>query len=162
MINPNPAIDRYVLAHMVEPIRVGKIFSKWPLHITVLPWFTYRSDLEALHRHVRAALDEQRPIKTTVGKKVFFNRTTPVHEVSPIDSLQAEHERLVELVQKNGDFSVHTGYTGKAYRPHITVRGERSIEPGRVLKLDDLYIVGAEPQGNARTVLARIAFGGAV
>src|SRR5690606_41427107 len=70
-----------------------------------------------------------------------LNRDSPVHEVSPLDSLQAEHERLVELVQKNGSFSVHTHYTGKAYRPHITVRGDRSIDPGRVLRFDDLYIV---------------------
>jgi 2'-5' RNA ligase len=142
----------FIIAYMVEPIDVGKRFTLWPLHMTLLPWFD-APDVKAVKRELTKKLTATRTFEVSVGERSSFgvDKRLPVMLINPSPELKALHEKLLEMVEKNG-WQLRGRYTGASFKPHITQKGGRDAEG--TLHIDELCIIEAQPQ-NYREVVGK-------
>lgn len=134
---------RYLLAYMVEPLG-EETFSRWPLHITLVPWFEYGEGEANLINDLSSQIPRKvRMIKGRVGQRTWFGYDLPVRLVEPKDELKRLHDQLLEEVEQVGGGLSDKTFAGPRYNPHITVRGQRVIEGGQKLSIDKITLVKA-------------------
>jgi 2'-5' RNA ligase len=152
------AMSKLCLVYTVEPLG-EEVFSRWPLHITLVPWFEYPEPESILANHLDDFLKKVRITEGVVGKKTWFGYDLPVRLVEPKDKIAKLHNDLLGAVSAAGGQLSAKTYTGPRYTPHITVRGQRSIEPGLVIKIDRITLVKSvsdQPQLRQKTAEFRL------
>lgn len=141
----------YVLVAMVEPQEVGYRFSEWPLHITLLPWFTAPS-LRQVVDICRVVVNSMEPFEVAVKERAHFggsNRKLPVMLIEKQPQLMQLHNSLLKHIQ-DLDWNVAGRYTGRLYKPHVTRHHGKDAE-GSVM-IDAIYIVEKLEQGYRKVV----------
>lgn len=133
-------MSQYLLAFMVEPLG-DEPFSIWPLHITLVPWFSAENETELV-----SSLRSQIPrkigmIQGKVGRKTWFGYDLPVRLMEPKEDFQRLHSALILAVKRAGGELRAKTYTGVRFTPHITVRGQRTIEGGHKLIIAKLTLI---------------------
>jgi 2'-5' RNA ligase len=138
---------KQMLAVGVEPFKKGEIFRKWPLHVTIVPWF-----IEARQRRLIDGLQEvqsaTKPFKITMGSTALFGfkKNTPVRLIEESDLLQTLHlKNLAAVYNSKGQFD-ERNQVGYKYRPHITER-ENEIIP-TVINVSQVALVEALTDGS--------------
>ncbi|MDX1765747.1 MAG: 2'-5' RNA ligase family protein [Candidatus Saccharimonadales bacterium] len=119
-------------------------FAKWPLHITVVPWFQCELSEEELIDWCSRVLQNARRLELEVGAQTMFRGRIPMHlliENEGKRKLIHLHQKLIETMGERGFELVNDNYVGRQYKPHITVRGDRSIEPGKMIQVEGLTLV---------------------
>lgn len=132
-------MSQYLLAFMVEPLG-EEPFSSWPLHITFVPWFS-AEDEAWLVESLKQEIARIKTLETKIGRKTWFGYDLPVRLVEPKAELQKLHNALILAVKQTGGLLRAKTYTGVRYTPHITVRGQRSIEGGHKLIIGKVALV---------------------
>lgn len=142
----------FVAAAFIDPVHRGMVFSRgeWPLHITLTH---FSSELppgrlaEILGQPARAALGAE----ILVGKDDMFGsrRTVPVSLVEHSDALQRLHEDMVQVLTGHGAAITSLHFSGKNYRPHVTVTNGRQVHQGDVIRLEQIDLVEMRPDGDA-------------
>lgn len=151
----------YIIAVLLQPIRQGISFTKWPLHITVVPWFYADKDMiiAALQRVglITPAFTAQ------VGPEDWFGqrRTVPVNRVfSP--ELQSVHSLLIgELVNLTDDLDLFSDYRymiNDNYSPHITQRSQRIFNEGNTINVNKLSLLKTSPHESRLTRLKTLVY----
>ena len=120
-----------IIVHLVERQPEGTTFrrkrAEWPLHVTLVPWFTVSDDQRS---QLLAALIQygvsKAPFAVHVGEQELFgpHKDVPVNlirEQAPVAQL---HDDLLTLVRRqgiqiHGSASIHPGLE-QTYRAHIT------------------------------------------
>ncbi|WP_052207040.1 2'-5' RNA ligase family protein [Sinomonas humi] len=155
----------FVVVAFVEPTRVGVPFSKrhWPLHVTLLRFDAPR--VPALEAVGRAIAADDGPIPVVVGADADFGYRGRVRVslVEPEPRLQAVHDRIVaevSAVLEAGAGRIHSPqHTGRGFRPHISVQGERRVHSGDRLILDNFALVDMAPDGDTSVRVSVAAWG---
>lgn len=136
-------MSRYILVFMIDTLDDGE-FSKWPLHITLIPWFEYQDDEIKLVDVLNSQIPRKvRMVKGKVGKKTWFGYSTPVRLVEPKDDLQKLHNKLLDLLKVAGVEFSSKSFTGPRFTPHVTTRGSRTIDGGQTFELNSTTLVRA-------------------
>jgi len=152
---------RYAAAYMLDKPKLGEVFTKWPLHITVLPWFECQ-DIAIYVGMLEKTARKIRPFYVTVGREADFGPDggVPVKLVNktyPLTELHATVCRL--LMYGKGHAGSREERITRPWRPHITVRGDRHISTGTKVLVDSLDIVEDIKDGRmGRKSVARIKF----
>lgn len=140
----------FVAVAFVEPTGVGQRFGKrhWPLHVTLL-----RFDMapEAALMAASGAMSAFRPFRVQMGRDADFGYRGRVR-VSLVEhdaGLQALHERILEAVTARGGRIHSPQHTGRGFRPHVSVQGERRVHPGQAVLLTGASLVDMAPDGDA-------------
>jgi 2'-5' RNA ligase len=137
---------------MLEPIVIGTRFTSWPLHITLMPWFT-APDLETIESVLRPVVSLLSPFSVEVGERDYFGqRKLPVKLFKPSPQLHALHGLLLSKFEEQG-WPIIGRYTGQHFKPHVTQKAGMDAE-GKLL-IDAIYIAQAMPQ-NYRQIVARM------
>lgn len=131
--------SQYLLAFMVEPLS-DEPFSVWPLHITLMPWFSAEDEAE-LTKSLQQDIAKLRVIEVKIGRKTWFGYDLPVRLIEPKTELRRLHNALLIAVKRAGGELRAKTYTGVKYAPHITVRGQRTIEGGHKLIIATLALI---------------------
>lgn len=152
-------MNQRLLVSMVEPVQVGYEFkrSEWPLHLTIVPWFTVK-DQNWFTTGLVKVLDHQKPIQLVMGEKEMFGakRNVPVNIITPNDELSELHEKLLSLVREWGELQGSKFIEAK-YRPHVTHHRGNFLTSGSEWTLDNICIVELINESTCR-VAARYEF----
>lgn len=143
----------YALVAMLEPQEVGLRFSEWPLHVTLLPWFS-APNLSSVVALCEQVAQKFSPFSLAVGERAYFgyNRDLPVRLLEKNDEISQLHRALLLGVSERG--WVQQGrYTGDQYRPHVTRHRGRDAE-GQIT-VAAIYVVEKLPQGY-RKIVAKV------
>ena len=132
-------MNQYLLAFMVEPLG-DEPFSTWPLHITLVPWFSSDNEAELIES-LESDIAKLKGLEAIIGRKTWFGYDLPVRLMEPKTELQRLHNALVFAVKRAGGELRAKTYIGVRYTPHITVRGQRTIEGGHKLIITKLALV---------------------
>ncbi len=112
---------------------MGYRFTMWPLHITLLPWFS-APDYQELEEKLRESLSDQHAFEAEVGERAYFgyNRNLPVMLIKNNSNLQQLHERILNLVAASS-WQLEGRYVGDQYKPHITQQVGKDIDKPKVM-----------------------------
>ncbi|MDX1766365.1 MAG: hypothetical protein R3313_05455, partial [Candidatus Saccharimonadales bacterium] len=93
--------------------------------------------------------------------KSFFGRT-PIHLIKPFDGRQELielHNELLSTLQPKGYQIKNINYVGSSFSPHITVKGDRSIQPDELVEVNSLTLVkSVSEQPKVRQKVVDISF----
>jgi 2'-5' RNA ligase len=134
------------LVHFVEQQLEGWTINRdhWPLHITLVPWFTV-DDEEAVMRSLQRVADQTSPMALAVGEQEDFgvNNEVPVNVIKNQKHILDLHETLVETLGEADTAYHEQEYMGSRYVAHITrheVDGRHSNK-GEEIIMRDFHLV---------------------
>lgn len=140
----------FVIVVMLEPQKVGFRFNLWPLHITLLPWFS-APDVTAVEEACSEVVDEFKPFTVRAGERAYFGagRRLAVKLIEDSGQLKNLHKKLLSAVTEKG-WEVPGRYTGDQFKPHVTQKRGRDAE-GEI-EIRKIYIVERLEQGYRKVV----------
>lgn len=147
--------DRYIIAHLLDDeVIAGGRFSKWPLHVTILPWFLDHPD-ETMQK-LAVAVEDMRACRVSVGARILGpiamygdDEDVPVRPINNSTAVGVTHGILLT--------SFHSGledrtYVGGGYNPHLTIRDNNDPGEGFEFLLGSLSLIRHD--GDAKTIVA--------
>ncbi len=136
--------EQLILVHMLTPQPLGSYFDceLWPLHITIVPWFSAQA---ADHATIRRALNQaalnENAVDVTVGTEI----TQGAQLVNPIVEqgiLQPLHQTLLTVVRELQMPLVSEEWVGDAYQAYIAKQSdERHATTGEIVHVGDITLV---------------------
>ena len=105
-------------------------FTRWPHHITVLPWF--KANTEAL-TSLESIAAKFLPVAAEIGNTAMFGARNDI-PVRLVESEALKDMHRAMLANHTGVLGLNNSrYSHEAYVPHITLSGHNDPEPGRVI-----------------------------
>lgn len=154
------AKNEHLVVVPLEPLKHGEPFVDWPLHTTIVPWFSVEEgrerDLDGLLKEVAG---RHKPISAKVGELAMFGskRDIPVSVLSPNQELHALHLDVFSTLGDNG-FPIHqTEYCGENYRPHISHQAEKKFFDGAEIHISKFALIRQTRQKAVGTMIKRLA-----
>ncbi|MGH7197035.1 MAG: 2'-5' RNA ligase family protein [Candidatus Saccharimonadales bacterium] len=153
--------DELMIASCLGDIEKGEVFQRWPLHITLVPWFSLshdqRFELDEALRHIA----ERTPTFTVIGGEIaHFGPHRRQVRLLGDRALHELHGRLTKVVEHTGGQIISSAHIGEHYRPHITERDE-GVEEGEEVRVHGFQLVSKiGPHDNHRKVEALYRFEG--
>lgn len=144
--------DKFVLVASLETLEKGDEFTHWPLHVTLLPWFTVPDErMQAFDNAVKNRVHTygaQFPLGDTI--EMFGpHKDVPVRTLKSIGRLAHMHRELVDCVERaNGTF--YDSWIKDDYRPHVTIQKDKAIDEDEQIALTHLELIWGDIHGNRR------------
>lgn len=145
--------DRLVCA-FVEPQEVGRQFTDWLLHVTIVPWFRLPDLSAQIAAGLAKALTPIQPFEASAGGMVKFgpkkNRPARLLELpTPFTEIE---QRVRSYFHKKRTWLVdETTKRRHEFRPHVTTQKSGELAEGQTFKVDKLYIV--EQKGDYKEIV---------
>ncbi|MGO4804564.1 2'-5' RNA ligase family protein [Arthrobacter sp. 2MCAF15] len=158
----------------VEPVAEGLEFPRddWPLHITLVKFDVVEPRQDArpeaepgampvhddpLAGQIAALMAD--PVAAVLGSSLRvageagFGRagSIPVNLIEPSDQLQFLHNQLVRMVEQLPGRISTPAYTLEGYRPHVSHHGDKRLQQGDAVTLDQIALVDMAPDGRHAT-----------
>lgn len=114
-----------IVVHLVDKVPVGYTFERrrlsWPLHITLVPWFS-AADEAVVDESLEAVAAKYQPFTATVGEITHFGAQNEVvvNIIEDNSSLDTLHGDVYKTLTDLQVVFVSEQYVGKQYRAHIT------------------------------------------
>lgn len=118
--------NEHLVVIMVEPVPMRE-FVIWPMHITIVPWFSVE-DEKKLDEILQKIASRQEAFDVTVGRVEEWGKKEKfeVIRINDPGNLHRLHWDVFHALEKNG-FPVHQKeHLGSSYRPHIAIRNRKS------------------------------------
>lgn len=145
---------------MLEKTRLNQQFSKWPLHLTLIPWFTlHEIDLPKFLQFIESTANSFGVI-TLITKDISFlgkNKDVRVIEVKQTEAILALHQKLLKGITEIANLS-NGSFVGSNFRPHITLRDDSNIQKGKRITCRQLFVV-AQGVKNTRQIVHQLKLG---
>ncbi len=124
---------RQMLALGLLPLEQGDklVKSKWPLHVTLVPWFEHAKQ-NKLRRELGTVAQRARPVEAVLGEKALFGfveKIIPVWTINENYQLRQLHDSALRAVYVSAGELPDLRSVSYNYRPHITVRNNEPVEP---------------------------------
>ena len=143
---------RLVLAAILDKQSVRERFTKWPLHITILPPFEVDDKADVLCA-IQDEVTKSLPITVQVGDFAVYGNNRLVQKIIPNQALQSLHKKLLRIAEVH-HWDVAGRYTGNHYTPHITLHRKDECLTGEII-IDELSIVRSDGLGY-KTIIGTI------
>jgi hypothetical protein len=149
--------DRLVCT-FVNDKETGDMFTDWPLHITIVPWFRTEVELAVLVAELESKLSRIDGFDVVMGSQVIFGRGKSVSLVEKPTPL-TEVEEIVRSCLKNHNACIVDETTKRhhTFRPHVTEQRTERLKRGDYFFCDRLYII--EQKGGHKEVSAVVELG---
>jgi hypothetical protein len=150
--------DRLVCA-FVEPQTAGVRLRKWPLHVTIVPWFRLVDPSDVL-----AGLTEA--LRTTLsfeavadGEAMFgIRKDRPVRLIKQLTQFVQIETKVRTYLRKKRAFLIdETTKRRPEFRSHVTNQGETGLRSGDRFRCDQIYIIGQK--GNYKEIVSEVRLG---
>lgn len=140
---PQPG-DR-ILVYMLGEQPLGEQFRRkrleWPLHITLVPWFSV-TDEQGLLASIGAFAARERQLEIALGGVEHFNAHTEVTLVAEQVAIHQLHDDLLAAVRAGGGEPRNLQWTGPGYRAHVTHHDNQPIPAiGLTLRIESFALV---------------------
>lgn len=134
-----------VVAILLEPVKIGKEFIEWPLHITIVPWF-HGYDADKLDELLRGLATKHKPFMATVGQieRFGYKKDVEVNVIDDYEPLKRLHLDVFNTLENN-NFIIHQkDFVGEDYRAHITRQPKSHKNEGEVIEVKSFALVKQE------------------
>lgn len=148
----NSMAEKLVLISSLENLEKGDDFDEWPLHVTIMPWFTVPKELErSFINAMENRMYETRPLKVVGDTDEYFGpaKTVHVRTLRNIGALASLHSRTLETLTRSGGI-VDSPYIQEYFRPHITYQNGHSIKENQEVELTHMQLLRGDTQGARR------------
>lgn len=148
--------DRLICA-FVEQQTVHSALKRWPLHVTIVPWFRLDDASERLAQGLTRALKEVSPFETVMDGAAFFGikKNRPVRLIAqPTPFSHIEAKARTYLHKKRALLIDETTKRRVAYRPHVTNQGMMGLSEGATFWCERIYIV--EQRGDYKEIVSDV------
>lgn len=138
---------------MLEKVKRQEIFTTWPLHLTLVPWFEISgNNLSHFLLSMEKVCGDNPPLRLVAKDTDYFGpRKVKVTLIEPTEQLLTLHTKLVEVIYDCDAKLISAKHTRDDYRPHVTDRGEKG--PARKeLVIKQVHLV-ARGEKNDRQVV---------
>ena len=139
---------------MVEPQPIDYHFRRkrldWPLHVTILPWFTVIEKSVALD-DIKQVITDTHSFELIIGPEELFGETK-VNLIGQPGKVEALHETLLEVSANNIVFSKDPEWIGNQYRPHVTHHGAERLYEGDTVTVGAVTIVQLIPNNMCQVI----------
>ncbi len=130
--------DEFMLAHIFEEHRTGHTFDRWPIHITLVPWFLLNNNSKDGVLDVLTEITKEHlPIAVNIGKHVMLgpqkDKAAFLIESSDFQ-LENYHKKLVQALGEIGCKILDETYTDENYMPHTTTNAPPPLVRAQVIK----------------------------
>jgi hypothetical protein len=141
----------------VQPIAVGDTFPRWPLHVTVVPWFRLNDQTDHIVEGLTESLQPIVPFTATSEMQSMLGprRNRPAMLLRKPTPFQVIEQRVRTYFHKKRAWLVdETTKVRQVYRPHVTFQQDERLRPGETFQCDRLYVV--EQFGDKKAVVGEI------
>ncbi|MBP7837637.1 hypothetical protein KA021_02980 [Candidatus Saccharibacteria bacterium] len=151
----------YMLIHDIhDTLSVGQAFGRFPLHLTVVPWFALSEDAseESTVSSISQFTQDLAPMTFVGAKRDKFgpDLDIPVTMLEKTDSLTRLHVGLIAV----SGVTVDSQFIGiNDYHPHISDTDDDRFEVGQEQSLGELTLVRRTDSSSNRKVVARLTLG---
>lgn len=144
-----------VVVALLDELNIGDTFAKWPLHLTILPWFSYHK-LDGFLDQIKEVVQETEQVEVRIGMRTMWGgRVVSLTQYSV--ALHRLHDQLLKIAINHGRIR-HTGneFTGRSYTPHITHQGHHAVHEGQKIMIKNVYIIESGMSRHVKTVVGKI------
>lgn len=130
-------------------------FSKWPLHITVVPWYKIsNSKLPEFLAYLEKIAQDIGQVHAVTDKIDYFgrNRNIMVRTIERNAQLEKLHAGVLKTMDSCGECLVSKC---SKFRPHVSIQSKQDVEAGEVLTFKDLCLVSRNGQ-KTRQIVGKI------
>jgi hypothetical protein len=131
-----------MIAHLFEPMEEGTIFNRWPLHMSLLPWFN-TEQVAIIQTEFEALAARQEKIRVAVGDLAIVGtirkKQAQLLELTP--ELELLHESILDIATPRGTIRP-TEPVGDDYTPHVVKRETRILRPSGIVTIDAMSVIG--------------------
>lgn len=134
--------DRLICAFVKEQ-SAGSLFTDWPLHITIVPWFRLDISSTQLAEQLKKHYISSRSFRITVLDEAQFGyrKTKVVNLVAAPELMKLEGQTRRLLHAHKAWVVDEADKTRRGFRPHVTVLSAGRVHEGGRFNCDRLYIV---------------------
>lgn len=148
--------DRLFCA-LVENMHVGDMFTDWPLHVTIVPWFRADTTSEDLGRELSRRLTDLAPFVVSVAGETRMGhrgrrKVNLIVTPTPLQTIEKEARAL--LHEKSAWIVDETTRRQRPFVPHVTHQKSGRLQEGDTFVCNSVYIV--EQKGDCKEIVSRI------
>lgn len=138
----------------LEPLKKGDQFDKFPLHVTLMPWFDMPHERSFIN-YIQNLAAHTAPVEIEGGEEALFgpDKEVRVRKLARAGTLYAMHNTLHTTVKKLDGTVRESSYVGEAYVPNVTYQCDRGLDEGEKLILDRIQLIRGATDG-PRSVVA--------
>lgn len=139
---------------------MGKIFKRWPLHVTIVPWFRTEVETRDLSMELKKLLSDMPALEVNIGKTTQFGyRKDKTVALVRLPSPLTKIERMVRHMLKSyrAWLADETTKSHRKYRPHVTDQADKRLRENEKFYCDRLYII--EQKGDYKEVVDKVKLG---
>ncbi len=147
-----------ILVAMIDPAHAPRQFQRtrlgWPLHVTLVPWFTVQNVTDLQHR-LHSIIAQETSFIAETGEDTFFGaqHDTPVSLIANRQPFVLLHNVLLELLDDIGaHFVASQLWLRREYRPHVTHHGSDRLHPGYMFPVETVTLVQLQDEQNCEIV----------
>ena len=144
----------------LEPLKKGRAFVDWPLHITIVPWFNcLETERQRLSDLLKAAAGRHHQFDSVIGQFEWFGKNQDLHVqlIVPNRQLNDLHLDVFNTLDRSG-FPIHQKeYLGASYRPHLIYKPENKLAAGDIIKIDGFDLIKQLRQPVSGTMIKELA-----
>lgn len=134
--------DQLVCVFVEPPLQTN--FTRWPMHVTIVPWFRTPADTDDLSHELSVHLSDIKPFTAVAGEEAGFGfrgrkKVNLIELPSPFQDI----EHIVRNILHGNDSWIVDETTKKKrqFLPHVTVQGTERLNKGDTFVCDNVYIV---------------------
>lgn len=140
----------FVIVHILDSYEIGKLFTMWPLHMTILPPF-HATDVEHVLESLKPIMKSTPPIHAELGEfKLLADKRTG-RIILPKTALAELHNKVLQAMNRD-NLAVSGRYIGTHYVPHVSKTKAGREFDGDKFEIDKIQIVESLPQGYRKVV----------
>lgn len=152
--------DRLICA-FTKSHAVSERFSRWYLHVTIVPWFRLADASEQIAQSLTEALSQLKPFEAAGEEIAPFRsrRNKPVRLLrQPSPFMEIEQKVRSYLHKKRAWLVDETTKKRQEFRPHVTAQDDAAFEEREKFSVDRIYIV--EQKGEYKEIVAEVPLHG--
>lgn len=147
--------EKLVLISAIEELSKGDLFEDqdWPLHVTVMPWFSIPKQYEPDFVDALASrMHSVSPIVVIGDQNEYFGdkekgERIKVRTLRNIGKLAYDiHPSVLDIINRFGG-EVDSPYIRDLYRPHVTYQHGVAIDEGEEVTLERLQFIRGDERG---------------
>lgn len=144
--------EKFAIISSLEPLQRGDTFESWPLHVTVMTWFSLPTHQErAFDNALRNRMHDIKPFEVTGAKQELFgpDSDVPVRLLGRVGMLGSLHNQILPVIERMSGEIIpeNSDFVGDGYRPHITDQPHGRFGEGETVLLDSMQLISGDTDG---------------
>ncbi len=149
----------YLLAHIIDPLEVGSVVSRLPLHMSLVHWFSTNAPFSQIDTKLQDALKSQKTMTLSVGDEDFFgpDKNILVNKITKEKELINTHKAIIQALSYLNITHTNPEWTNDGWNPHVTHQKNRHLNKDDKFLFNSVSLIASDNYGGgSRKILDTI------